>query len=105
MRWAQWFEEAGELIGVPEAHCMRYRSQREQVAAVWANNRRTFLSTDEHVDALVQSLDELDGLVAGADHENDWTVLNRAPWFCQPATCTVGGVVLYRRLFGLAGQQ
>mmetsp|Transcript_56128 Transcript_56128/g.130686 ORF Transcript_56128/g.130686 Transcript_56128/m.130686 type:complete len:294 (-) Transcript_56128:21-902(-) len=67
MRWAQWFEEAGEIAGFPEGHCMRYRSQREQVAAVWANNRRTFLVTDEHVDALVQCLGALDDLVESDD--------------------------------------
>jgi len=60
IRWAKWFEEVGEIAGFPADHCARYRSQREQVAAVWANNRRTFLSTDEHVDALLQSLRELD---------------------------------------------
>lgn len=66
MRWAQWFEEAGEVAGLPVSHCARYRSQREQVASVWANNRRTFLSTDEFVDALAQSVAELED-----DSEND----------------------------------
>jgi len=67
VRWAEWFEEAGEVAGLPRSHCARYRSQREQVAAVWANNQRTFLSTDEHVDALEKSLGELDDLVENLD--------------------------------------
>lgn len=59
MRWARWFEQQGELTGLPKAHCSRYQSQREQVAEVWANNKRTFLSTEEHVVALEESLEEL----------------------------------------------
>lgn len=70
MRWAQWFEEAGEVAGLPVNHCSRYRSQREQVAAVWANNQRTFYSTDEHVDALAQSLAELDELAEDSGDES-----------------------------------
>jgi len=62
MRWAMWFEEVGEVAGLPLKHRAGYRTQREQVAAVWANNRRTFLCTDEHVDLLLQSLGELDML-------------------------------------------
>ncbi|CAE8600434.1 unnamed protein product, partial [Polarella glacialis] len=66
MRWAQWFEDIGEVAGLPADHCKRYRTQREQVAAVWANNRRTFLCTDEHVDALLHSLVDLEEIVRSA---------------------------------------
>merc|ERR1740129_1282776 len=103
MRWAQWFEETGEIAGVPEEHCMRYRSQREQVAAVWANNRRTFLSTDEHVDALVHSLDALEGLVEGSDDEL-WAKLSANTGPRRPVACTSGIAALLRRLLGRFGQ-
>lgn len=70
LRWAEWFEETGAAVGFPEVHLQRFRSQREQVAAVWANNRRTFLSADEHVEALLScSLDELDDLLDTSDDE------------------------------------
>merc|ERR1740121_620791 len=65
IRWAHWFEDVGEAVGLPRAHCQRFRSQREQVALVWANNRRTLLSADEHVEALALSLGDVDELVAG----------------------------------------
>jgi len=71
VRWAEWFEERGEIAGLPRSHCARYRSQREQVAAVWANNRRTFLSTEEHIEALVQCLDELDEMVGECTSSKD----------------------------------
>jgi len=70
LRWAQWFEETGAAVGFPEVHLQRFRSQREQVAAVWANNRRTFLSADEHVEALLSSLGELDDLLGTSDDED-----------------------------------
>mmetsp|Transcript_65620 Transcript_65620/g.211739 ORF Transcript_65620/g.211739 Transcript_65620/m.211739 type:complete len:335 (+) Transcript_65620:92-1096(+) len=98
IRWAQWFEEAGELAGFPEGHCMRYRSQREQVAAVWANNRRTFLSTDEHVDALAQSLGELDDLVGSSEDEAGRD--DEAPACCGglPGACGAGLAACSRAL-------
>jgi len=104
MRWAQWFEEAGEIAGFPEGHCLRYRSQREQVAAVWANNRRTFLSTDEHVDALVESLGELSDLADGMDEEED-SRGGRSAEGRWPGACGAGVLAAWRRARRLLGQQ
>eukprot|EP00746_Dinoflagellata_sp_MGD_P037738 gnl/MRDRNA2_/MRDRNA2_190673_c0_seq1.p1 gnl/MRDRNA2_/MRDRNA2_190673_c0~~gnl/MRDRNA2_/MRDRNA2_190673_c0_seq1.p1 ORF type:complete len:287 (+),score=46.79 gnl/MRDRNA2_/MRDRNA2_190673_c0_seq1:91-951(+) len=59
LRWAEWLETTGELVGLPTEHCSRYKQQRNQVAQVWANNRRTFLSTSEHIEAIAETLDEL----------------------------------------------
>uniref|UniRef100_A0A7S1M3I6 Uncharacterized protein n=1 Tax=Alexandrium catenella TaxID=2925 RepID=A0A7S1M3I6_ALECA len=99
IRWAQWFEEAGEIAGFPEGHCMRYRSQREQVAAVWANNRRTFLSTDEHVDALVESLCVLDDLTEISDEAPRVRLESRRWPACQAGVCEAAWRRV-RRLFG-----
>lgn len=56
-QWAAWLDKAGKTAGLPEGHCMRYRQQREQTAAVWENNRRAFMSTVDHVNALMASID------------------------------------------------
>mmetsp|Transcript_104322 Transcript_104322/g.184773 ORF Transcript_104322/g.184773 Transcript_104322/m.184773 type:complete len:107 (-) Transcript_104322:82-402(-) len=99
IRWAQWFEEAGEVAGLPRDHCARYRSQREQVAAVWANNRRTFLSTDEHVEALVQSLVEADELAQQSEDEEDSArTLPQAVDCVRRTSCTLGVGLLLRRV-------
>mmetsp|Transcript_154945 Transcript_154945/g.289043 ORF Transcript_154945/g.289043 Transcript_154945/m.289043 type:complete len:275 (-) Transcript_154945:36-860(-) len=71
LRWAAWLDKAGETAGLPEGHRMRYRQQREQTATVWANNRRAFMSTVDHVNALMASLDRHEP--PGDDH-NDTTI-------------------------------
>lgn len=81
MRWARWFEEAGAFVGLPRDHCARYRLQREKVAAFWASNRRLFIGTDENVEALVQSLDDL-GEVA---FDSDGDAPSRVPAACSTA--------------------
>lgn len=111
VRWAEWFEEQGHIVGLPASHCMRYRSQREQVAGVWANNRRTLLSTAEHVEALTECLRELElraedateqavsGNDEGALGEEASRVRSRTR-SCPTAACGSGVVQLCRRLWG-----
>jgi len=106
VRWAEWFEEQGAIAGLPQSHSARYRSQREQVAAVWANNRRTFLSTDEHIEALVQCLGELEEMVGGcssSEDEDDKGSGQAAAVIAHrsaPAACAAGILCAWRRLWG-----
>jgi len=55
VRWAAWFEEMGKVHGIPEEDCVRYRSQREQVALLWTNNRQTFAGACEQLEPLVRA--------------------------------------------------
>jgi len=55
VRWAAWFEEMGKLYGIPEEDCARYRSQREQVALLWTNNRQAFAGACEQLEPLVRA--------------------------------------------------
>lgn len=55
VRWAEWFEEMGRICVLPEEHCARYRSQREQVAVLWANNRQTFINAYVQLEPLVSA--------------------------------------------------
>lgn len=62
MRWAAWSDGMvrASNSAVQGEYSARYRKQREQTAAVWANNRRTLLCTIEHIDALAASLHNLE---------------------------------------------
>lgn len=71
LRWASWLERAGDTALLPEQHSLRWRQQREQTSSVWANNRRAFLSTVDHVAVLASSLDDLEFSVAEAKEAGD----------------------------------
>lgn len=72
--WAEWFDEMGQVYGLPEEHRARYRSQREQVAVLWANNRQTFASAYGQLQTLVSAFrtlhDESDDRRVCAQTEN-----------------------------------
>jgi len=97
LRWAAWFEEQGDIVGLPENHCARYRSQREQVAAVWANNRRTLLTTEEHIAALDDWCGEFAEDKRFEKDEGD-SGREATSQRCSGAACASGVASLLRRL-------